>query len=129
MKYQFPALLWAFVIFIVSSIPSTSLPNLSFLHYDKLIHGTIFFVLGLLIYRALEPLNGEVTFNWQRALIVVLSVIIYGASDEFHQGFVPGREKDLRDLSADAIGGLCSVLLMYIVSKWKQTHAGTHSSL
>jgi VanZ family protein len=125
MKYRFPAFFWALVIFVVSSIPSTKLPNIALLHYDKLIHAMIFFILGLLVYRALEPPAREITFNWQRAFIVVLCVIIYGASDEFHQGFVPGRSKDLWDLIADAIGGVCSVLFMYLMSKRKGARTET----
>ena len=118
-KYQFPALFWALVIFIASSIPATKLPNLEILHYDKFIHASIFFIFGLFVYRALEPRNKEIVFNWRRALIVILCVVLYGASDEFHQGFTFGRQKDIRDLTADAIGGICSVLLMYVISKRK----------
>ena len=125
MKYQFPALFWALIIYFASSVPSTKLPNLEILHYDKLIHAGIFFIFGLLVYRALEPRDKEITFNWRRAFIVIACVIMYGASDEFHQGFTSGRQKNIRDLAADAIGGICSVLLMYIISKRKETKSET----
>jgi VanZ family protein len=35
-----------------------------------------------------------------------LFAIIYGATDELHQLFVPGRNADLYDVFADGIGGL-----------------------
>jgi VanZ family protein len=35
----------------------------------------------------------------------VIIAVLYGASDEIHQYFVPGRVCDIFDLVADSIGG------------------------
>lgn len=38
------------------------------------------------------------------ALVSALSASCYGAIDEWHQSFVPGRDSSVWDLAADAIG-------------------------
>ena len=117
--YQFPAVAWAAVIFFASSIPGPQLPKLAHLVSDKIIHAGIYFVFGLLIYRAFAPRENPDGFVWRRVISSVALVILYGVSDEFHQGFVPGRTKDILDASADAFGGLVSALVVYLLSRRK----------
>jgi VanZ family protein len=96
------ALFWALVIFGLSSIPGKSFPDVSVLHYDKLIHGLVYSVLGGFCCLALPP-------SVPRAVAVpcaALLSLIYGMTDEFHQLFVPGRSADLHDVIADGLGGL-----------------------
>lgn len=112
-RYQAPALAWACVIFIASSIPSTRLPRFIHMINDKVIHAAVFFILGLLVYRALEFRAKPAMFVWGRALIAVLIVSVYGLSDEFHQRYVPGRTVDVLDFTADTIGGVLSAAVLY----------------
>jgi hypothetical protein len=37
--------------------------------------------------------------------------VLYAASDEFHQYFVPGRSSQLRDVLIDSCGALCGLLI------------------
>lgn len=120
LRYQFPAIAWAGVIFFASSIPASKLPRMALMVNDKLVHGIIFFVLGLLIYRALEPRAPSTQFDWGRFLIAVSAVVIYGMLDEFHQSFVPGRTVDIKDATADALGGLVSGLVLFLSSLRKR---------
>jgi VanZ family protein len=120
-RYQFPAVLWALLIFWASSIPATKLPTLAHFINDKVIHIIFFFVLGLLVYRALEPRKKPERFNWKRLLISIAAVVLYGVFDEFHQSFVPGRTVDVLDATADAIGGILSALVLYIATKRKES--------
>jgi VanZ family protein len=39
----------------------------------------------------------------------LLVVSAYGASDEWHQSFVPGRSTDVRDWIADTIGAALAI--------------------
>lgn len=77
---------------------------------DKVFHATLFMVLGVLMYAAMRC-------SWARmpdshVLIFALgAVVIYGISDEIHQGFVSMREPGILDLLADSIGGFIGILL------------------
>jgi VanZ family protein len=112
-KYQFPAVAWALLIYFASSIPGTDLPDLFLLDYDKVIHCTIFFIFGVLTYRAFEPYPKPTSFSLKRAAVAVIIVVVYGTIDELHQGSVPGRTLDGYDLLADTIGGLLSGGFVY----------------
>ena len=116
-RTKLPALVWAGVIFILSSVPSGSIPKLFILSYDKLIHATIFFILGLFVYQALEPTTRSPLFDWKRAVMALVIVVLYGGLDEFHQHFIPGRTPDINDAMADAFGGLISVVASYFLAR------------
>ena len=71
---------------------------------DKHEHFTIYFVLGLTFVRALA--GGRWSGVTLRvAMLSLVLVSLYGASDEFHQSFVPGRDSSVYDWTADTIGG------------------------
>lgn len=71
---------------------------------DKLAHATAFGALALALDLALRrSLPGLPPYR--RHLFVVAVVAFYGATDEWHQGFIPGRESSLGDWAADALGG------------------------
>ncbi len=119
-RYQSPALIWAAIIFYVSSLPAHKLPKFALLISDKVIHAAIFLVLGLLVYHALEPRVKVNIFGWRRLLFAMVVVVVYGFIDEFHQSFVPGRKIDIMDATADAIGGVIAGAIIYIFASWKR---------
>jgi len=96
-----PVLLWAAVIFAVSSIPSLS-SGLGV--WDtvlrKCAHVTEYAVLGALLYRALE-----------REAPALAAGIAYAATDELHQHFVRGRHASPIDVGIDAVGVALGMLL------------------
>ena len=46
-------------------------------------------------------------------IIVILIVSAYGAIDEIHQSFVPGRDASISDWLVDTIGGILGALIGY----------------
>ena len=123
LEYRLPAILWALVIFTASSIPGTKFPKFILKIDDKVIHISIFLVLGLLVFRALEPRIRKDSFDWLRAVLSTSVVAAYGALDEIHQMFVPGRSADFRDAAADAIGAILSALILYLLFRREEARA------
>lgn len=100
--YWMAALAWAAVIFTISSVPGSSLPPG---RYGVVGHLGGYTVLGLLLFVALRV-------DWRRsaaAAIAVLLASVYGATDELHQAFVPGRTPSVFDWFIDTVGALAGV--------------------
>ena len=80
---------------------------------DLLAHGVLYAGLGWLAAKTLRagdaPLSG-----WLKWVVPVLFVACYGASDELHQWFVPGRQCTFADWVADVAGG-AAVQLVFLV--------------
>lgn len=66
---------------------------------DKVGHMGLYGVMGALLARGRWRSGSRAAPS-----ILVLLGVLYGASDELHQAFVPGRDPSLGDLAADAIG-------------------------
>ncbi|MBI4811642.1 MAG: VanZ family protein [Ignavibacteriales bacterium] len=120
LRYQFPAIGWALLIFIGSSIPSRYIPSYKVFTYDKLIHISLFLIFGLLVYRAIEPRIKKDFFSWGRVFFSISVVILYGVLDEMHQGSVPGRTLEIWDAVADTVGGVLAALVIYIQHRMRR---------
>ncbi len=73
---------------------------------DKLAHGIEFAVGGFLARGALRPPG----VRWPFALAVV-ACGVWGVVDEWHQGFVPGRDSNGMDVVADVVGAALGSLV------------------
>jgi VanZ family protein len=117
-----PVILVMAGIFYQSHQPgdSFSLPNI--INIDKFLHVLVYAVLGLSFLFALPPHRRR-----QRPFLtgcaVVLFCLFYGAIDEFHQSFIPGRFAGGADLAADAGGGLLAAI-GYWGWKYRQKQRG-----
>lgn len=113
-----PAVLYMGIIFYVSAQPDVTIPEAL---TDKSSHSLAYTLLGVLIVRALAG-GLPARISARTALLGVLLTTVYGASDEFHQSFVPGRSAELYDLYADAlgaaIGAFCCWLWGIISPSW-----------
>lgn len=69
-------------------------------NFDKVVHFSVYGLLGTLVLRAL----GGSRWGWA---IVVVS--LFGVSDELHQGFTPGRAMEFADWVADTLGATVAV--------------------
>lgn len=133
----FTVVLWAGVIWWISSIPRLSLVETDWETIGRVIsHMLAFGFLFLLTYRALlttfkfrierlafwrskkeESEDSQFVFIVETLLLIIaiLMCVLYGVVDEYHQGFVEGREGTLRDLLLDVIGVLVFALVTYSV--------------
>jgi len=101
------AIAWAIVIFILSAIPADNYPDHpGFL--NNVVHFFVYFVLAALIVAAL---TGGKLKPVPIALIAIVISSVYGATDEFHQYFVPGRLCDPVDWAVDTLGAIAGALV------------------
>ncbi len=99
-----PAALWAAVLFLLSELQGSGvgLPSGA----DKLVHGGLYLILGL----SLAWGKARTGFAGPAILLLIIGAG-YGALDEWHQSFVPGRDVSAGDWMADTAGVALGLLL------------------
>lgn len=90
------------MIFALSSLSTLPSPPAGLTYYDA--HLAAYAGLGVLTTRALG--KGLRDISWRMAVGAIVISTLYGLSDECHQLFVPGRDFDVLDLAADAVGSI-----------------------
>jgi UDP-2,3-diacylglucosamine pyrophosphatase LpxH len=81
--------------------------------FDKGAHATVFAVLALALDVALRHAAPGLPL-YRRHLLIFAAVSLYGATDEWHQAFVPGRSCEVADWVADTLGGALALGLASI---------------
>jgi VanZ family protein len=129
-RYWAPVIAWAALIWYFSSetfaaastsrflepllarlLPWASAETLAAAHFllRKLGHVAEYFVLALLLYRAIGA-GGGWRVRW--ALLSFAVATGYAAADEIHQAFLPSRSGAVADVVLDAAGAAAALLLL-----------------
>jgi len=117
---------WLALIFCASQMPlpqakSISQPTWFDYIFDKDVHALLFGVLSFLICAFLTDFSFGKTKNklsfWRVFYIAVFFCFAYGITDEYHQGFVPGRDVSYYDLLFDVIGGGAGAVVYFLFNK------------
>ena len=107
-----PVVGYCLLIFFLSTQTTVTAP----VGGDKLVHAGEYGVLGWLWARAAHK-----TWSAWSLQVLLLSTVLftsaYGASDEWHQLYVPGRFGDVSDALADLCGGTLGGI-SYLVWLW-----------
>ncbi len=101
-----PPILYMGLIFYLSS-ESNPMPEVTAREWDKALHVVEYGALGVLLYRAL---TGEGLAKMSSLVLALIAASAYGASDEWHQAFVPLRSSDISDWIADTTGSVVGVV-------------------
>lgn len=104
------------LIFLISAQPSSQLPNFNWA--DPFIkkggHLIGYAILAWLYWRAFDFVKNKRWIAW-------LLVLLYAATDEYHQSFVPGRHPTIWDVIIfDNFGALMSLWLLDHYRKQKR---------
>ena len=114
-QWWIPVILYAAFIF---SLSNRSYPGATPVFSTKIFHPIEYAVLGLLLCVALIPILLKKS-AYSFAVRVFSLGILYGASDEFHQAFIPGRGPSVVDvLLWDLLGitlGVTAFLLIRLI--------------
>jgi VanZ family protein len=111
-----PIVLWLF-----PNLPKKTVDKIVF-EVRKGAHVTEFAILAMLLWRARNRpsrLNFR-PWNWSEARFAWLLVVLYAATDEFHQTFVPNREGMARDVLIDSAGAALGLILLWRFCRWRK---------
>lgn len=105
-RFLIPFLSWLF--------PTITPQQMALAHLlvRKFGHLSEYFIFAVLVMRALQG-DREGLPNRRYVFWTLATVLVYAASDEFHQLFVAGRTATPRDVIIDFSGALCGLLWIY----------------
>jgi VanZ family protein len=110
LKQWLPFFVWVVLIFVGSSIPRLSgdpfgMPRGS----DKVAHYIEYLILAFLFYRGVRGERWRMGFPaW---LIVLATGLVIASVDEYHQTYIPGRDANIWDWTADMAGIMTGALI------------------
>ena len=107
------ALIWMAVIFFFSSRPSYSIPHF---FPDYVFHFLAYVLLAVLVFEALFSQEKEWPLVSVSTLAIIITVI-YAATDEFHQFFIPTRTASISDWLVDSLAAFLVVALEVMILK------------
>jgi VanZ family protein len=113
-----PALGYMLVIWAASSIPM----QLDFARVpfrDKGVHFLEYGMLGALLAHGLRATLTQARLTTMFVL-AALATTFWGAIDEIHQAYVPGRVSDVHDLMADALGAAAGAAVYLFVRQRRE---------
>jgi VanZ family protein len=106
-------IVWLLTLIVASSF-AVRLPDEApkIPHFDKVTHFGYFFGGGIILATWQLLKHGIRNSRFTRYLFPIIFFGIFGAIDEYHQTFTPGRSgNDLYDWLADFLGGAFGVLI------------------
>lgn len=106
---HFPLFIYWIVLFILTSLPSGMAITTDV--SDKINHFGAYGLLSVFLYSTLYFQNKFSILKKYPALFTVLIASVYGALDEIHQMYVPGRSAEFLDWIADFTGSIVAVLI------------------
>ncbi|MCX6767198.1 MAG: VanZ family protein [Candidatus Micrarchaeota archaeon] len=110
-----PVALYMAVIFYFSSMPLPPTAEAGVLS-NKILHVVEYAGLGLLVARAAKK-HGLENPSLRLVVLAFVFAFAYGASDEIHQFFVPGRHMAFTDALLDSFGGLIGGTINVVASR------------
>lgn len=111
MLFLIPVIGISLAIILLSNQATFDLPVWNIIGFDKVAHISAFLAYGLCVQFAYNGLSENPLKN-KIILYTILISALFGASDEIHQYFVPGRTCDIFDFLADITGASISLLLI-----------------
>lgn len=107
--YHFlPGIAWFFIVLFLIGMPGRDIPGNSFLesiNFDKMVHALIFGLMVILFVRPLAASAMPVAHKKNYFILITICCILWGLATEYIQKyFVQGRDFDLWDFAADALG-------------------------
>lgn len=102
-------------ILTATSIPGRYIPPVQIAFADKVVHATMYGILGFLLSRAMD--DPARTTRVRAMFGAFLFCVAMGAADEWHQLYIDGRDADVHDWIADSTGGFIGAAIWTLRSR------------
>ena len=113
-----PLVVYWLILFTATTLPVERLPSVGFT--DKVNHFIAYFILTALVNLTLIYQRKSRLLFEKAPIATIVICLFYGALDEVHQLFVPGRSAETLDWVADASGTFIGVLIVYfLINRFK----------
>ena len=124
-KYFLPGIAWFFVVGILTLMPASDVPQVSWMdnipNFDKLVHAVLFGGLAFLFALPILKSHFSQKQKLNYSIRISLAAIVWGITIEFLQKFyVPSRDFDLLDWAADIVGVIIALWLIIIILNYLQ---------
>jgi VanZ family protein len=110
-----PLIIYWLILLVATSLPGKDVPDLHV--SDKLEHFSGYAILTIYLTFTLLLQNKFKFIRHNAYPLTILLVALYGALDELHQIFIPGRSCDILDWTADVSAACFGVLIVFIMVK------------
>jgi VanZ family protein len=118
-RFHLPVFLWMALIFALSSVPGSALAPMEFPFAHPIAHSLLYATLCFLLYRAFGHQSFSLFLRRFRLIAALVSVAVWGASDEYHQSFTPGRTPEFKDFMIDVSAALVVSILIMIINRFR----------
>lgn len=120
-----PAITWALFVLFITGMPGSYIPKIigfwDWISADKLVHLFIFAALGFLILFGFREQYLQSKRRYLYVSLVLLVTFGYGVITEVMQNYVfIGRDGNVFDTLADALGGIIGILAFNLVFNKKK---------
>lgn len=100
-------------IFILTSLPSDSLPHVALV--DKVKHFIAYLVLSILLTLSLRAQSRFKRLKTGFIKYAFVITILYSTFDEIHQIFIPGRDAEIWDWVANLLGIILGIFVIKLI--------------
>ena len=114
-----PVYIYAIGLFVLSSIPDLSPPDLGFQPQDKVYHFVFYASYAFFVARSFFAQSRWLRIKNSFVFYSIIFTALYGVSDEIHQYFVPGRVFSIFDILANSLGAIAGTLIFYYYDRYK----------
>jgi len=111
LKYNWPSILWAAFILVICMMPARHIPHVTIPNFDKVVHTSIYMVLGVLTYYGWSRQRGFESLHQNTMLKIIVLLSLYGFTIELMQETLTlDRHFEWLDELANATGSVIGAL-------------------
>jgi VanZ family protein len=108
-----PLVVYWILLLTATSLPANDIPALGL--YDKFYHLGAYTVLSFFLNLTLVYQKKSKFLFYKAGIAAIVISSVYGALDEIHQIFVPGRSAEILDWTADFVGACFGAYIVYLM--------------